>query len=349
MTYIDLGSKKIGKDYPAYIVAEIGINHNGDMELAKKTILAAKTAGADAVKFQNYKTEDFVPLKNITYEYLSQGKLVKEFQYDMFKRYELNHKHVMELKDFCDQNKIDFHSTPTNFEGVDLLKKIGVNVLKNGSDFLTNLELIDYMGKSQIPTVLSTGMATISEIDDAVTTFRGTGNENLILLHCTSSYPTPAEDIHLMKIKTLRDTFGVISGFSDHSEGPWAAIGSITYKTAWIEKHFTLDKNLPGPDHRFSCDPKEFSILVEGVRYVEKATGIPYLGPTESEKDSRRDFRLSCCAKRDLKIGDVLSKSDIIFARPGCGFLPKNEVLLLGRTINKPLKQGDPIQIEDLT
>lgn len=348
MQVVELKNRKIGIGFPVYIVAEIGINHNGDMELAKKTILAAKDAGADAVKFQNYKTEDFVPIKNLEYEYISQGKLIKEFQYDMFKRCELSAEQIIELKIFCDNHSIEFHSTPTNFEGVDLLKKIGVAVLKNGSDYLTHLDLIEYMGKSGIPTVLSTGMAAISEIDDAVNVFRSTGNKNLILLHCTSSYPTPAEDVHLKKIQTLKDTFGVVSGFSDHSDGPWAAVGSITYGAAWIEKHFTLDKNLSGPDHAFSSDPQEFAQLVAGIRYMEKSVGEPHLGCTKNEYHSKEKFRISCCAARDLMKGQILTEHDISFFRPGNGIIPKNKYLFLGRKINCSIQRGALLQLEDI-
>ena len=348
MDYIDLGSRKIGHGYPAYIVAEIGINHNGDMDLAKKTILAAKDAGADAVKFQNYKTEDFVPTRNVEFEYISQGQKIKEFQYDMFKRYELSDEQVIDLKAFCDANAIDFHSTPTNFQGIDLLKRIGVNVLKNGSDYLTNLEIIEHMGKTGIPTVLSTGMAIVSEIDDAVNTFRNTNNKNLILLHCTSCYPTPAQDIHLMKIKTLKDTFGTISGFSDHSEGFCAAIGSIAYGSSWIEKHFTLDRNLPGPDHRFSSDANEFAQLVNGVRYIEKAIGKTQLGPTDDEIKSREDFRLSCCAARDLAPGEILTKEDIVFIRPSNGLPPKLSSHIMGRKIKHPVLAFSALTLDDL-
>lgn len=347
--YINLGSRKIGAGLPTYIVAEIGINHNGNIALAKKTILAAKNSGADAVKFQNYKTEDFVPIKDLEYEYVCQNNKIKEFQYDLFKRCELSDEQVIELKIFCDQNDIDFHSTPTNSQGVDLLKKIGTRVLKNGSDYLTNLELVEYMGKSGLPTVLSTGMALVGEVDDAVRVFKNTGNKNLILLHCTSRYPTPAEDVHLKKITTLRNTFGVIAGFSDHSEGLFAAIGSITYGAAWIEKHFTLDQNLPGPDHRFSSDPEKFRQMVDGIRYMEKAIGQPHLGPTEHEYSSREKFRLSCCAARDLLDGHILMENDISFFRPGNGYLPKNKPLLLGKKINRSLNKGALIQIEDIS
>jgi N,N'-diacetyllegionaminate synthase len=337
---INIGSRKIGNGCPAYIVAEIGINHNGDMELAKKTILAAKNAGADAVKFQSYKTEDFVPLRTVEYEYISQGKVIREYQYDMFKRYELSEQNLIDLKDFCDKNSIDFHSTPTNCEGVDLLKKIGVGVLKNGSDYLTNLEIIEYMGKSGLPAVLSTGMALASEIDDAARSFRDTGNDQLILLHCTSRYPTPAEEVNLKKINTLRDTFGCVVGFSDHSEGVWAAVGSIIYGACWIEKHFTLDIDLPGPDHRFSSDPKDFMQYVDGIRYIEKAMGISYLGPTAEEEKSRESFRLSCAAGKDFKEGDIINENDIIFIRPGTGIPPKNKHYLVGKALQQNTGKG---------
>jgi N-acetylneuraminate synthase/N,N'-diacetyllegionaminate synthase len=348
MQVIDLGKRKIGLGYPAYIVAEIGINHNGDMDLAQKTILAAKEAGADAVKFQNYKTEDFVPTKNLEYEYISQGKKTKEFQHDMFKRYELSDEQICQLKEFCDRNQIDFHSTPTNNQGVDLLKKIGVNVLKNGSDYLTNLDLISHMGKTGLPTVLSTGMALIGEIDDAVNAFRETGNQDLILLHCTSQYPTPAEDIHLRKIETLRNTFGAITGFSDHSEGAWAAIGSVVFETAWVEKHFTLDKTLPGPDHRFSSDACELAILVEGVRFMEKALGSSQLGPTEPELEMRMSSRLSCCAKNDISKGHVLTEQDLAYFRPGIGLPPKARGYFIGRTTTTDLRAGEVIELVKL-
>jgi len=348
MKVIRIGERVVGEGNPAYVVAEIGLNHNGDMDLAKKTILAAKESGADAVKFQNYKTDDFIIDKKLSHEYLNGGKKIIESQYEMFKRYELSDNQVIELKDFCDINNIDFHSTPTNFDGIDLLKKIGVKVLKNGSDYLTNIELIEYMGKSGLPTVLSTGMALTSEIDDAVRGFRETGNNQLILLHCTSRYPTPAEEVNLKKINTLRDAFCCVVGFSDHSEGAWAAVGAITYGACWIEKHFTLDKNLPGPDHRFSSDANEFAQYVEGIRYIENSIGLAALGPTEHEQKSRNDFRLSCCASGNLLSGHIIADKDIVYLRPGTGIMPKNKELLIGRKLNKNLNHGVKVLLEDI-
>ncbi|HAZ7574659.1 N-acetylneuraminate synthase family protein [Legionella sp. PATHC032] len=347
MQSIKIGNRYIGSKNPCYLVAEIGINHNGDMELAKHTILAAKEAGADSVKFQNYKAEDFVINKEIEYEYISQGKVIRESQYEMFKRYELDATQLIELKEFCDKVHIDFHSTPTNREGIELLKSIGTKVLKNGSDYLTNLELIRDMGFSGLPTVLSTGMAYASEIDEAVRAFKNTGNTQLILLHCTSQYPTPAQDVNLYKIQSLKSAFDCVVGFSDHTEGSCAAIASIPMGTSWIEKHFTLDKSLPGPDHRFSSSPAEFKQLVDGIRYVEQALGTTQLGPTYSEHQSRDNFRLSCVAIRNLSKGDSIKKEDIQFQRPGNGIPPKNIDIILNKILKKEILKGQLISYED--
>ncbi len=347
MGYIKIGNRKIGVGYPAYIVAEIGINHNGDMKLAEKTIEEAKYSGADAVKFQNYNTEDFLIDKKIKYKYLSQGKIIEETQYDMFKRCEMSDEQVINLKRFCDKMNIDFHSTPTSFHGIDLLKKIGVKVLKNGSDFLTNLDLIRSMGLTKLPTVISTGMSTKQEIDDAVQAFKLTENKDLILLHCTSSYPTPVEDINLKMIETLSSSYNVAVGFSDHSEGVIASATSIAYGACWIEKHFTIDNNLPGPDHEFSCNPEKFKQLVNAVRYTEKAIGNGSTEVTSGEEKSRIDFRLSCAAKKALEPGQVVADTDICFVRPGSGLPPKNKKLLIGKKVKNKLYPGDILKVED--
>lgn len=340
MTRIQIGEHEVGMGQPCFIVAEIGINHNGDMALAKKTIDAAAEAGADAVKVQNYRTEDFISDRSLTYEYISQGQKVVESQYDMFKRYELPRESLHELKAYCDRRGIIFHSTPTNQEGINELVALGIPVLKNGSDYLVNLPLIRAMGESGLPTVLSTGMATLSEMDQAVRLFRETGNQQLILLHCVSSYPTPPEDVHLRKIPAMAAAFGCPVGFSDHTAGVTAAVGAVVLGACWLEKHFTLDKGLPGPDHRFSADKSEFRALVEAVRTVEKCLGDSALGPTASEALGRRDFRLSSVAARALSAGHSLTEEDIAFRRPATGIPPAHSYLLVGRTLKHDLTKG---------
>jgi N-acetylneuraminate synthase/N,N'-diacetyllegionaminate synthase len=334
--------REIGKS--VFIVAEIGINHNGDMLLARDMIMAAAEAGADSVKFQNYKTEDFVTDQSLIFEYQSRGNVVKESQYNLFKRCELTRDQLSYLKEQCDLAGILFHSTPTSFEGIRDLQAIGCQLLKNGSDNLTNLRLVRAMGETGLKTILSLGMATLSEIDHAVRSFRETGNENLVLLHCTSSYPTPVGDINLARIKTLQKLFGVEVGFSDHSIGATAAIGATILGSRWIEKHFTLSKNLPGPDHWFSMDPKELQELVVSIREAEKMLGTPTIGPTPSESFGLRDFRLSCVAARDIEKGELIKSSDISFQRPGDGISPIHEAFLVGLRLARQIKKGQKFE-----
>ncbi len=341
---IKIGRKTIGRSQPAYIVAEIGINHNGDMELAKKIIAAAKVAGADAVKFQNYQTEDFLSDRNLTYHYVSAGVEMEEPQYDMFKRCELTQADMIEMAACCRQHDLDFHSTPTSKQGIDMLCELGSPVLKNGSDYLVNLELIQHMGKTGLPVVLSTGMATLAEIDDAVRFFAETGNRQLVLLHCTSSYPAHPDDINLRRINSLRHAFGALVGFSDHSEGVIAAVAAVASGACWIEKHFTLTKDLPGPDHRFSADPAEMAELVRAVRDAEAMIGSAAIIPCPTENVSRQNFRLSCVAAQNIDKGTIISRDDIIFQRPGTGYPPKMVDFLIGMKTNKQINQGEVIK-----
>lgn len=347
MRPIQIGSRLIGPGSPCFIAAEIGINHNGNIELAKKSIDAALKAGADAVKFQNYRTEDFISDESLTYTYESKGQKVTESQYDMFKRYELTDEQLLEIKSYCDRIGTVFFSTPTGKEGIDLLVKIESPLLKNGSDYLTHLPIIRAMAQTGIPTVLSTGMSTLSEIDDAVREFYNAGGKDLILLHCTSLYPTPAEDVNLSRIPTLGATFGCPIGFSDHTRGTTAAIGSVSLGACYIEKHFTLDRNLPGPDHCFSSDFQEMQELVNTVRTVEKNLGTSLLGPSRSEDSSRNEFRLSCVAARNLERGQLVAEEDIRFCRPGSGLPPKALRWLVGRRLGRDVKKGATLLPED--
>lgn len=347
MLPLQIANKTVGKGFPCFIAAEIGINFNGSLQLAKDSISAAVDSGADAVKFQNYRTEDFIADHSLTYEYVSQGKKVVESQYAMFKRCELTREWLFDLAEFSRKLGVIFHSTPTNFQGVADLVAVGAPVIKNGSDYLTHLELIEAMGKTGLPVVISTGMANLCEIEDAVNTFRAAGNDKLILLHCTSSYPTPPLEVNLSRIETLSCAFGCLSGFSDHTEGVTAAVGAAALGAVWIEKHFTLDKNLPGPDHSMSADPAEFKQLVQAVRTLEKNIGTPIIAPTASEQLNRPKFRLSCTAAVPLKSGHILQDADIVFKRPGTGLPPKFKAMFLGKKLVRDIPAGKIIEAED--
>lgn len=349
MMEIRIGKRAIGDGHPCLLTAEVGINHNGDMELAHKCIDAAADAGADAVKFQNYRTEDFLSDRSLTYEYVSQGKKVVESQWEMFKRCELRPEAFAALREHCDRRGVIFFSTPTGEAGVEELVRIGAPLLKNGSDYLVHLPLIRAMARTGLPTVLSTGMATAEEIEDAVRAYREAGGRDLVLLHCTSSYPTPVQDVNLRKIAELRRRFECLAGLSDHSEGVVAAIGAVALGACMIEKHFTLDKTFPGPDHRFSSDPAEFRLLTHSVRTLEAQLGTEKIGPTPSEAEGRMNYRLSCVAVRNLPAGHRLQMDDIAYRRPGTGIPPKNVERLVGRPLARAVAAGQSIRAEDLS
>jgi N,N'-diacetyllegionaminate synthase len=344
---IRAGQRTLGAGAPCLIVAEVGINHNGDMGLARESIAAAARAGADAVKFQNYRTEDFISDRALTISYTSQGRRVTEPQYDLFKRCELSSAHLAMLKAECDRHGAMFISTPTSARGVQDLLEVGAPILKNGSDYLSHLPLIRRMGETGLPLLLSTGMATRADIDEAVAAFRATGNEQLVLLHCTSVYPTPPAEINLARMPALAAAYGCAVGFSDHTAGAAAASAAVAMGACVVEKHFTLDRALPGPDHHFSMDPAELAELVRAVRTLEQSLGSAEIAPSASERASRDDYRLSCVAAEDLPAGRALAAADIAFRRPGTGLRPALAERLLGRALLRPVPKGHVFAEED--
>ena len=346
-SHVRIGNHEVGAGRPCYVLAELGINHNGDMELARRTIIAAARAGANGVKFQNFKTEDFISDRARSYEYVSRGRRVVESQYDMFKRVELTANQLMELAEECRRNGVDFVSTPTSPTGVDDVVRAGAAAIKSGSDYLGHLPLIRYMAKTALTTIISTGMATLPEVEEAVTAFRDAGGCNLILLHCVSVYPCPAEELNLARIGTLQKAFCCPVGFSDHSMGVIGAAIAVALDARVIEKHFTLDRNLPGPDHAMSSTPGELAELVRAVREAEVALGSSVLGPTGAEVSSRSEYRLSCVAARELADGHVVLEGDIAFKRPGTGLRPALAELLVGRQLKARALKGHVFGLAD--
>jgi len=337
----------ISRDH-TFVVAEIGLNHNGNFETAKKCVAAAAEAGCDGVKFQSFVTDDFIQDKTELFTYLSQGEEITEPIYEMFKRNELKREWLRPLKAFCDEIGLEFISTPTSTEGVEDLRSIGCNFVKNGSDCLTHIPLISAMGKSKMTVILSTGMAEQNDIDSAILAAGNARREKLILLHCTSNYPTGIEDANLRKILKLQHVYHLPVGFSDHTEGWLAAVQAVSLGAVLIEKHFTLDHNLPGPDHWFSSNPTEMAILVAEVRKAEIRLGRDCLKPSKSELESRDVFRIGVVADRDLAKGHLLTKEDVAFRRPCHGILPKDLDQYLGLKLRKPLAKDTSIRSEDL-
>lgn len=337
----------IGGDAPPFLIAEIGINHNGDPVLSDEMIAAAAEAGAHCVKFQNYLTEDFVADRNQQYSYLSAGQEVTESMFEMFKRYEVDREFLAHAKATCDKYGVIFTSTPTNKNGIRDLTDLGAPILKNGSDYLTNLEVVRQLGESGLPTIISCGMSTLADIDEAARTFHDTGNKDLILLHCTSCYPTPAKEANLRKITSLMQAFDVPVGLSDHTEGALAATLSTMLGANVIEKHFTTDRNLPGPDQRFSSDPEEFAQLARDIQAASLLLGSGKIGPTIGEATSRAEFRLSCVAIRDLPAGHLLQEEDLTFKRPGTGIPPNAAQYFIGRTTSRSISMNKLISQDD--
>lgn len=348
MKAIQVGRRQIGGGAPCFIAAEAGINHNGSLELAHRLIDAAADAGADGLKFQNYRTEDFIPDRSLLYEYISQGQTVVESQFDMFKRCELSPDDLGDLAAHCRERGIVFFSTPSSEEGLEALVRAGAGLLKNGSDYLLNLDLVRAMARTGLPTVLSTGMATLDEIDTSVAAFRDAGGEDLVLLHCTSAYPTPPDEVHLRKLATLRERYGCPVGLSDHTEGIVAAVASAALGSVFLEKHFTLDRTLAGPDHRFSSDPAELAAIVDGVRLAERSLGHAEVGPAAAELVARAEYRLSCVSARPLPTGHRLERADIAFRRPGHGLAPTEADRLAGRVLVAAAAAGHVFGEDDL-
>jgi N-acetylneuraminate synthase/N,N'-diacetyllegionaminate synthase len=345
---IPVGDQSIGGGAPCFIAAEIGINHNGDLGLAHAMIRAAARAGASAVKFQNYRTTDFIADRNLRYRFTQHGTQMEVAQYDLFKRCELDRAALGQLATWCADAGIIFFATPTSDETLEDLMDVGSPLIKNGSDFLTNLSLITSMARSGLPCVLSTGMATVDEIDDAVRAFRDAGGGDLVLTHCTSAYPTPDDEVNLARIPALAARYGCAIGFSDHTVGTSAAIGAVALGAVFVEKHFTIDKRLPGPDQAFSSDEDELRALVSGIRRFERQRGDAMIGPTASEAVGRLQFRLSCTAATDLPAGHLLGPDDVAFRRPGDGLPPGDLARLLGRRLRRGVVLGERIQLHDV-
>jgi N,N'-diacetyllegionaminate synthase len=345
---VTIRGRKVGPGQPCYVIAEIGLNHNGDPDLAARTIAAAAAAGADAVKFQNYRTEDFLSDRSLTWRYRANGVEVEEAQFDMFKRTELDRERLAQFRTMCDAHRIDLISTPTGQDGIDDLVAVGAAALKNGSDYLGNLTLVRAMARTGLPTIVSVGMATLTEIDEAVAAFRDADGTELLLLHCVSLYPAPAAELHLRKMPAMAAAFGCPVGYSDHATGCAAAVAAVALGAVAVEKHFTLDRALPGPDHAMSSDPAEMAALIRAIRETEAALAEAPLGLSPREAGARAGHRLSCVAAADLVAGHVLAAADIAFRRPGTGLRPALVDGLIHRRLARAVPRGHIFQWADL-
>ncbi len=349
MPEVTIGGRPIGARHAPFIVAEAGINHNGELDKALEMIRAARRAGADAVKFQTFKAAEFVGDPDQTYTYRSQGKDITESMLAMFRRYELPREAWFAVKAECDRQGIVFLSTPQNRSDLDLLLEIGIPAVKIGSDDFTNLPLLTSYAETGLPLILSCGMADLAEIYRSLEAVGALDGYPTVLLLCTSQYPTPPGDVNLAKLASLRAAFPELTlGFSDHTEGPVASSVAVGFGAALFEKHFTLSRDLPGPDHRFSETPDSLRDWVTAIRTAHAMIGSPILRPTESEREMRRIARRSVVATRDIRQGETFTAANLAVRRPGTGLPPDMLERILGGVSTRPIKAGEPLTLGDV-
>ena len=338
-----------------YIVAEIGCNHNGDFKLAKQMVKVAKNCGVDAVKFQTFKAEQLISKYAPKAEYQIKVTGVTESQLEMTKKLELPYDEFIKLENYAKELELDVFSTPFDFDSIDFLASQKQKVWKIPSGEILNLPYLEKIAKLPIENkeiVISTGMATIEEIKIALSVLEknGVSKDKITVLHCNTEYPTPYEDINLNAIKHLQKEFSEYKiGFSDHSEGYFAGIASVPYGITFIEKHFTLDKNFDGPDHKASVTPNELELLCKGIRAVEKALGSSEKIVTNSEKKNKIVARKSIVAKKNIKTGDIYTIENITTKRPGNGISPMSWYKILGKVAEKDFEEDQLIEHSGFT
>lgn len=314
-----------------FIIAEAGVNHNGDIKLAKELIDAAVESKADAVKFQTFISENFISRGADKAEYQKKMTGNDESQIDMIKKLELSFDTFIELKEYCGKRNIIFMSTPFDFASVDFLNKIGLETFKIPSGEITNFPLLKKVGQLQKKVIMSTGMSTIDDIRIAIGVLKGEGTTDISLLHCNTQYPTPMEDVNLRAMLTLKKEFGVSVGYSDHTEGIEVPIAAVALGADIIEKHFTLNRNMPGPDHKASLEPYELKNMVACIRNIEKALGICEKRVTDSERENIGIARKSIVALKPIKKGEIFTEENLTVKRPGTGISPMHWNEIIGK------------------
>lgn len=302
-----------------FIIAEAGVNHNGDVDMAKRLCAAAKESGADAVKFQTWITEKIITRNVGQAEYQRKNTRSMQSQFDMLKALELPQEAFREIKAYCDEIGIVFASTADEQESLDFLVELGIPFIKVGSGDVGNISYLRYIGAKRIPVILSTGMSSLSDVDVSLRALTEGGAEDISLLHCTTSYPCPYEDVNLKAMDTLRDAFLLPVGYSDHTRGTEIPIAAAARGAVIIEKHFTLDRKLPGPDHPASTEPQEFKSMVNAIRNVETAIGTGVKRPTRAEEDISQVVLKRIVAKRFIPADKVLSPDDLTVKRNDSG------------------------------
>lgn len=328
-----------------YIIAEAGVNHNGDIDTAYRLIDAAQSAGADCVKFQTFKSKNCVSKYAEKAEYQINTNINKETQLDMIKKFELPFDAFQSFKCYCKKIGIDFLSTPFDLESITFLDTLDMPFWKIPSGEVTNLPYLLAIAKTEKPVVMSTGMCEMEEIQAAVNILKANGTPKVTLLHCNTEYPTPYGDVNLRAMEAMREHFGVEVGYSDHTLGIEVPIAAAAMGAAVIEKHFTLDRDMEGPDHKASLEPAELAAMVRGIRNVEKAMGDGKKTVTPSERKNLPIARKSIVARRDIRKGEVLIEENITTKRPGNGISPMRWFEVLGTKAVRDFQEDELIEL----
>ena len=343
-----MGRYRVGEHLPCFVIAEAGVNHNGDLDMARALVDVAVRAEANAVKFQSFKASKLATPCAPKAEYQLRTTDAEESQYQMLEHLELSQMAHRALVDYSRDKGILFMSSPFDEESADLLDDLGVDVFKIPSGEITNLPFLAHVARKKKPMIVSTGMSYLDEVNDAVKAIRNAGCKELILLHCVSSYPTDPSDANLRVMETMSKTFQVPVGFSDHTPGIEVSLAAVALGACVIEKHFTLDTTLPGPDQRISLDPHELQALISGIRKVEQALGTGAKEPAPSEANTRLVARRSIVAARDILEGSLLSSDMLTTLRPATGIAPTMADQLVGRRAKRSLKSGELIFWSDV-
>ena len=329
-----------------FIIAEAGINHNGSLKKALKLVDAALGSGADAIKFQTFKSESVISKNAPKAEYQKQNLKTNETQLEMAKRLELDDNSFKIIKDYCEKNKIEFFSTAFDKNSLKMLMGLGQRIIKVPSGEITNLPFLEKIGSYNKKLIMSTGMCQLTEVEEALNILinSGTSKEKITILHCNTEYPTPPSDVNLKAMITIQNKFDIAVGYSDHTLGIEIPIAAVALGASIIEKHLTLDKKLPGPDHTASLEPKEFKAMVDAIRLTEISLGDGIKQPSKSEIKNISIARRSIVAKKDIKSGEKFTESNLSVKRPGSGISPMEWKKMIGQKAKHNFKPDDLIK-----
>ncbi len=330
------------------IIAEAGVNHNGSLDTAKQMVTAAKQAGADYIKFQTFSPRELVAKSAGKAEYQKQTTGKQESQLEMLEKLALSQKDFLELQEYCKEQGIGFLSTPFDLESICFLEKLDMDFWKLPSGEVTNLPYLLEIAKTKRPIVMSTGMCQMEEIEEAVECLNSRGSRSISLLHCNTEYPTPMQDVNLRAMLTLQDRFHLPVGYSDHTQGIEIPIAAAAMGACILEKHFTLDRRMEGPDHSASLEPAELMAMVLAVRNVEQALGNGKKEPSQSEQKNISAVRKSIVAKRNIKKGEIFSDENLTAKRPGTGISPMKWLEVVGKKAERDFEEDELIHVDSV-